>query len=287
MRIVVAEDSQADMQQVDLFLRRYFSSAPSSTSASSRIARGPVEIVPFEDGRSLIDYLSEKGARGIDAFLLDIEMPGADGLKVARFVRTVAGDTPICFVTNLGYLALEGYEVDAIGFLVKPLSYSSFRTTMDRLTRRIEGRRRELVEFKDGKLERFVDVGRIFLIESRDKKTYVSFVNEAGGAGGAGGVGTPAGLGGTVGSDGAGETGRTGGVETVTFAVRESLSAIEARLGRPEFYRVHSGFLVNLRYVDTVGATDAVVFGKTVPISKHRRKGFMQALTRFIGRGLI
>ena len=48
--------------------------------------------------------------------------------------------TPIIFVTNLAQYAVRGYEVDALGFIVKPVSYNSFRIPMDKAMRAVRQR---------------------------------------------------------------------------------------------------------------------------------------------------
>jgi DNA-binding LytR/AlgR family response regulator len=49
------------------------------------------------------------------------------------------------------------------------------------------------------------------------------------------------------------------------------------------FFRCHNAFLVNLRAVDCLKDQDVVVAGRIIPISKHRRKEFIRALTEYIG----
>ena len=63
----------------------------------------------------------EKYHGNYDVIFLDIEMPGSDGLEVAREIRTKDEAVGIIFVTGMAKYAVEGYAVHAIDFIVKPV----------------------------------------------------------------------------------------------------------------------------------------------------------------------
>lgn len=236
LRIALAEDAPDDEALIRAHAERF---------ARERGLR--VELLCFADGEELL------AARliDVDVFLLDIEMPGVDGFQTARAIRAVDREVPICFVTNLGSLAPEGYAVDAMGFLVKPVSYEAFRRTFARLLERMEYRRIRLVSLHEGKGERFVDLHGVTYFESRNKRTLVHAMDASGG-----------------------------------FACAESLKAIEPKVAGMEFFRIHSAFLVNLEHVEGATASEVIVGGEHLPVSKHRKQDFMRALASFIGRQL-
>ena len=62
-------------------------------------------------------------------------MPGVTGMEAAQALRAGDEQTPLVFVTNLAQYAVRGYEVDALGFLVKPVRYEDFAPCMDRALR--------------------------------------------------------------------------------------------------------------------------------------------------------
>lgn len=72
-----------------------------------------------------------------DLVFMDIQMPGINGMEAAQLMRTYDSETPIIFVTNLAQYAVKGYEVDALDFIVKPVTYFNFRMRMDKAMRRI------------------------------------------------------------------------------------------------------------------------------------------------------
>ena len=70
-----------------------------------------------------------------DLVFMDIQMPGINGMEAAHLLRTYDEVTPIVFVTNLAQYAVRGYEVDALDFIVKPVTYFNFRMRMDKAMR--------------------------------------------------------------------------------------------------------------------------------------------------------
>lgn len=75
------------------------------------------ELVSFLNGTELVNY-SQKNR--VDAVFLDINLKGNNGLEIARLLKKINRDIVITFLTGDGKHALEAFEVDAIGYLVKP-----------------------------------------------------------------------------------------------------------------------------------------------------------------------
>jgi DNA-binding LytR/AlgR family response regulator len=70
-----------------------------------------------------------------------------------------------------------------------------------------------------------------------------------------------------------------------TIACLKTMQDMEEQL--PDtFFRCHSAFLINLNAVESVKGSYAVVAGKLIPISKHRRREFLSSLTAFVGEKL-
>ncbi|CAG7647410.1 response regulator [Paenibacillus allorhizosphaerae] len=84
-----------------------------------------------------IAYMSETK---VDLIFLDIEMPGMNGLTVAERLSLRWPDIQIIFVTAYQEYALEAFEVNAFGYLLKPVSKERLAKTLDRFRRRMEGK---------------------------------------------------------------------------------------------------------------------------------------------------
>lgn len=82
------------------------------------------------------DALASLNKAGPDVVFLDIEMPGTSGLELAENIRTAAGDIEIIFVTAYDQYALKAFRVNALDYLLKPLSYEDIEQTVERLFKR-------------------------------------------------------------------------------------------------------------------------------------------------------
>lgn len=70
-----------------------------------------------------------------DLILLDVEMPGMDGISLARRIRQDDKEVLLMFITNMAQYALHGYEVEAIDYVIKPLGYQEFALKMKKAMR--------------------------------------------------------------------------------------------------------------------------------------------------------
>lgn len=234
LRFAIAEDVEAERELLAGYIARYL-------SGHDMEAR----IYPFSSGEELLeDYPA-----GVDAVFLDIEMDGINGMETARRIRQLDRDVPLLFVTNMVQFALEGYEVDAADFIVKPVEYASFALRMDRLMRRLEREKEWFLLVKQGAQILRCDVHEITCIESLNKKTILH---------------------------------RLAG-EPITCT--EPLYTLEKTLG-DGFFRCHNAFLVNLDHIEALSAGEVTLHGERVPISKYRKKAFLAALANHRGRML-
>jgi two-component SAPR family response regulator len=69
---------------------------------------------------------------------MDIDMQFLNGIETARRIRRFDDRVQIVFITRMVSHALEGYEVQAADYLIKPVSYELFRVKMDRIFRKME-----------------------------------------------------------------------------------------------------------------------------------------------------
>ncbi len=83
-------------------------------------------IGSFNHAEGACDFLS---SNSVDLIFLDIQMPGISGLE---FARSLAENTLVIFTTAYSQYALDSYEVDAIDYLVKPISQTRFAKAIDK-----------------------------------------------------------------------------------------------------------------------------------------------------------
>lgn len=86
----------------------------------------PCTLAVFEDA---VGLCGDEGA--FDLLFLDIEMPGMDGMDLARQLRQKGSKAMIIFVTAYGYYMPEAFSVHAFGYLVKPIANSAVWRILD------------------------------------------------------------------------------------------------------------------------------------------------------------
>ena len=125
MRIAICDDNSVDLKA----MREVF----------CRVAPEHVVDAFFEGGK-LLDAISE--GRGYDLLFLDIIMPQITGMQLAREVGRLAPDTPIVFLTDSSAYAVEAFSVNALHYIIKPITESALKECLDRLEERRGARRR-------------------------------------------------------------------------------------------------------------------------------------------------
>lgn len=86
----------------------------------------------FDSGERLLSYLSENP---LDVVFLDIEMPGTNGLQLSEQIQSLNEQIDIVFVTAFNQYAVEAFEVQAVDYILKPLTEERLNKTFRRLQR--------------------------------------------------------------------------------------------------------------------------------------------------------
>ena len=120
-RIAIVEDTEQDARLLMSTLDKY---------AEQKHVQIEYEWISSA-ARFLEDY---RGQYGI--VLFDIRMPGLDGMSAARELRAVDRTVVIAFLTSLAQYAVEGYAVDAVDFILKPITYAALELKLPRILSR-------------------------------------------------------------------------------------------------------------------------------------------------------
>ncbi len=91
-------------------------------------------IAEAGDGQAAVDWLSQFRA---DLVLLDIQMPGLDGLQAAEKIRSLANPPVIVFCTAYDDHALAAFDVDAADYLLKPIRKDDLIRALSRAAERL------------------------------------------------------------------------------------------------------------------------------------------------------
>lgn len=125
--IALCDDEETGLEQMERFLAEY----------KEKTGSPEYETQHFQTGEALLECI-EKGECTPDLLLLDIFMPGKNGIEVAQGIRRCGKNMPIIFQTMSTDYALNAYELDAIQYLVKPLDQKKFFHAMDNALEKIQ-----------------------------------------------------------------------------------------------------------------------------------------------------
>ena len=233
MRVAIAEDDPGCAKQLRDYLSHYGADSGEE-----------INVSVFPDGMELVESYRPV----FDLLLLDIEMPHMDGMSAAQRIRATDPAVLIIFITNMAQFAIKGYEVDALDYVLKPISYYAFAMKMRKAVRALRERTQRSILVRWGNEVRRLSMDSIQYVEVADhqlryhteEESYIS-----------------------IGS------------------LREAEQALD-----PEFFcRCNSCYLVNLKFVDGIRQDCVMVAGQELKISRAKKKAFMQRLSDYYSRG--
>lgn len=184
-----------------------------------------------------------------DLIILDIQMCGQNGIEIARMIRSFDPDVQLLFITNLAHYALEGYSVNACDFILKPADYLQVSESLARVLTRLQKREHKKISVKQKDGIVVVDSQRILYIETYGRKLRIH-------------------------------------LDTDALLCTDTLTNLEKQLDSQLFFRCHNAYLVNLKQVGRLMGSEVEVAGQSIPLSKHRRKQFITALSSYLGDAL-
>lgn len=230
VRIAIVEDDPADLAQLMECLGQY--EGEQEERFSVKAFSDPVDF--------LNSYRSD-----FDLIFMDIELPLLNGVEAARRLREVDSTVTLVFITNMEQYAVNGYEVDAIDFVVKPINYYRFSSMLRKAMRHIARRaEKEVLVQSAGSITRLW-ASQIHYVEIRDH--LLIYYTDQG-----------------------------------KFESWGRMSDVEAELSSHGFIRCSSSHLVNLRHVVSVEGSSVNVAGTRLPISQRRRKTFYTSVTNYL-----
>lgn len=231
IRIAIVEDEDFYVDQLTQYLEEYEKSV------------GEVfDITVYRDG----DGITKKYKAQFDIILMDIQMKFVNGMTAAEEIRKVDSQVVIIFITNMTQYAIRGYEVDALDYVLKPVSYFAFSQKLGRAIGRIKKRENRFltVPVKGGMLR--LNASDIFYIESVGHNLVFH----------------------TAGGD---------------HIVAGTMKSVEEQLANLSFSRGNKCYLINLEHVEGMKDKCAIVKGQPLQISRPRMNDFMQDLTKYWG----
>ena len=215
-KLAICDDSPADTLYLQGLVSKW-----------ARKADKMIEIQTFASAEAfLFEYEEEKS---FDILLLDIEMAEMDGVTLARKIRAGNQEVQIIFITGYADYIADGYEVEALHYLLKPVKEEKLFEVLERAVVKLARNERTLLlENADGTMR--VPLYEIRWIEVQ--RNYVS-IHAA-----------------------------------EDYTMKKSLSEVETELDEG-FMRTGRSFIINLKQVRRIGKTEVILAdGSTVPLSR-------------------
>ena len=229
--IAIVEDEDSCAKQMKEYLARY-------ADESGEV----FETVRFCDG----DEILENYRAQYDIILMDVQMKFMDGMTAAEEIRKVDPEVVIIFITNMAQYAIRGYAVDALDYVLKPVSYFAFSQRLKRAIGRMKKRERRFITVIGPGGGHKLEVSRLLYVESQGHNLVYH-------------------------------------TEEEEISVPGTMKEAEEKLVPLGFFRINKGCLANLESVDSVQDGCARVGGRLLPVSRGRKNDFMKALTRYVG----
>ena len=207
------------------------------------LSKNNMRVTAFKSGSTFLDYVNDNGMP--DLVLLDIKMPVMDGMSAAEHIRKLDDEVVIIFITNMPQYVMQGYKVDALDYVLKPVTYFSFSQRIARAISRMRKRQEKyrMVPVRSGMQK--LRVSQIMWVEVQNHDLVYHT--------------------------------RSGDIQS-----KETLAEVEESLNDPAFFRCSKCSLVNLEYVDGISGSDALVAGTPVQVSRARKKPLLDALNNYI-----
>lgn len=231
LKIAVCDDEQDQI--------KYLSGIVSAWASKNRHV---AEIKTYSSAKSfLFDYFEEKD---FDILLLDIEMPGMNGVELAKAVRKENSTIQIIFITGYYEYFSDGFDVSALHYLIKPTEGRKLIPVLDRAVSNLNYRQRAvLLTSPDGDVK--VSLADICYVESENVNVSVH---------------------------------TTSGI----YRSRISLTKFAEQLDET-FIKVHRSYIVGLKYVKRISRTDITMLnGELIPISRGMYNKVHAALIKYL-----
>ncbi|HEY5561927.1 MAG TPA: LytTR family DNA-binding domain-containing protein [Clostridiaceae bacterium] len=228
MKIAICDDDKLELEKAKNAVEEFIASRQSDLQIS---------LDTFESGDELLSCISRQG--GFDLLILDIIMPGMNGLELAEELRRNNSNCKIIFLTSSPEFAVNSYKYNAFYYLLKPFSSLEIKSLMGKALDEMGEEKSKIIVVKEkGKLTK-VQIHRIKYIES--VKHIIIFHLSS---------------------------------NQVINCYGTMNEFHDILLSDKRFTKCHKSFIVNMNYVISISSKDFIMDDKTlIPISRQTYQG--------------
>lgn len=201
-----------------------------------------LHVISFTSGIELLNTYDYS----YDLICLDIDMPEKNGIQIAKEIRKLDHQVLMIFVTNMAQMAIKGYEVQALDFIVKPINYYSFAMKIRNAINMIHIQESKNLVIGTPTGMQKISTDELYYVEVQGHYLYFHTIS---------------------------------GV----FKQKGALKKLENELVGLPFKRCNQCYLINLKHVDCVDKDEIKIGGDWLRISRPQKKEFLQSLANYMG----
>lgn len=229
--VSIIDPSKEDVTRLSALIEHYF--RRSSTAYVQRVYQSGMEFV--------------RSAENSDIVFLETNLEKLDGLETARIIRKLGSEAQLIFVASGAEMAIHGYSVDALDYLLKPVEPADVERALDKAVRRLSSRSCAYLALKLPNGTASISTNDITYVEVFDHNLVYH----------------------TTGGD---------------YTVRGRLGDVYEQLDHDYFLACNRSFIVNLRYVTEICTDHVILNGTKISVSKSHRKEIQSRFSAFMDK---
>lgn len=171
----------------------------------------------------------------VDLMFLDIQMPHLNGID---FLRSLSQKPATIFTTAYRDFAIEGFELEAVDYLLKPITFERFFKSVERILRTTAAPQEDFIIFKTEGMQRKIFLSDIIYFESQGNDIKVVLATKE------------------------------------SFISKNKITDLQVILTSKGFVRIHRSFLINADRVTAFNTTEVFLGSHHIPVGRSYRQEF-------------
>lgn len=196
MKIGICDDNIIDSKTLESTIINYYNNKPYK-----------LEILTFSDG---IEFLNNFKSQEYDIVFLDIFLNNINGFNIAQELNKINNKVHIILYSSSKDYAVDGYQINIFGYLLKPLNKNKLNTLLDKFH---ESTNNKLLCLKKKGQNNYFNINDILYVESKGRQVIIHTINDN---------------------------------DNIFYY---SLDDIEEKINNESFLRSHKSFLVNMNRI--------------------------------------
>lgn len=170
----------------------------------------------------------------VDLMFLDIHMPHLNGID---FLRSLSQKPKTIFTTAYRDFAIEGFELEAIDYLLKPITFERFFKSVERILRNATSKD-DFIILKTEGMHRKLALSEIVYIESQGNDIKITMTSN------------------------------------VSFISKSKITELESALASKGFVRIHRSFIINIEFVSAYNNNEVLLGNHQIPVGRSYKQEF-------------